>query len=204
MPAAERYNLMPNIDRWVIEHYFAWLQKHADHCANLGSVSINLSTQTIGDETFLAFLQEAFARYRVPYECVCFEITENMAISHLDNTHAFIKAMKKQGCRFALDDFGTGFSSYAYLKDLSVDYLKIDGLFINKLNEDPVNTAMVKSISDVAQAMGIETVAEFVETEEIRQKLIEIGITYSQGYHIHKPCKLEAAAFAAPQSSQRT
>lgn len=155
LPAAERYNLMPNIDRWVVESYFRWLSSNPAHRDQLENASINLST------------------------------------------HAFISRMKKLGCRFSLDDFGTGFSSYAYLRDLNVDYIKIDGVFIRNLSEDPVNAAMVRSISDVARAMGIETVAEFVESEEIRLKLIDIGITYSQGYHIHKPCQLEAAAFAS-------
>lgn len=197
LPAAERYNLMPNIDRWVVESYFRWLSSNPAHRDQLENASINLSTQSIGDEMFLDFLVNAFERYQIPGSKICFEITESMAISNLDNTHAFISRMKKLGCRFSLDDFGTGFSSYAYLRDLNVDYIKIDGVFIRNLSEDPVNAAMVRSISDVARAMGIETVAEFVESEEIRLKLIDIGITYSQGYHIHKPCQLEAAAFAS-------
>jgi diguanylate cyclase (GGDEF)-like protein/PAS domain S-box-containing protein len=196
LPAAERYNLMPNIDRWVIRHYFCWLKDNPDHLENLSCASINLSTQSIGDEAFSAFLVEVFDEFEIPASKICFEITEGMAITHIDNTHAFIDKFRSLGCRFALDDFGTGFSSYAYLKDLQIDYLKIDGIFIKNLVDDTVNTAMVKSISDVAQAIGIETIAEFVETEESRQKLIEIGITYSQGYHIHKPIKLESVAFA--------
>lgn len=196
LPAAERYNLMPNIDQWVLSNYFKWLRAHPEHLEYLGCASINLSTQSIGDESFLKFLMGALEEYAIPPEKICFEITESMAISNLDNTHSFISKLRQLGCRFALDDFGTGFSSYAYLKDLQVDYLKIDGVFIQNLNEDSVNTAMVKSISDVAKAMEIETIAEFVETEEIRQKLIDIGVSYSQGYHIHKPEKLETEAFS--------
>jgi len=196
LPAAERYNLMPNIDQWVLSNYFKWLRAHPEHLEYLGCASINLSTQSIGDESFLKFLMGALKEYAIPPEKICFEITESMAISNLDNTHSFISKLRQLGCRFALDDFGTGFSSYAYLKDLHVDYLKIDGVFIQNLNEDSVNTAMVKSISDVAKAMEIETIAEFVETEEIRQKLIDIGVSYSQGYHIHKPEKLETEAFS--------
>lgn len=195
LPAAERYNLMPNIDRWVIRHYFAWLHAHPEHLQKLGTASINLSTESIGDKSFSGFLRNIFNDYAIPPEKICFEITESMAITHLDNTHNFIDAFHKLGCKFALDDFGTGFSSYAYLKELNVDYLKIDGIFIRNLTEDDVSLAMVKSISDVATAIGIETIAEFVETEEIRQKLIEIGITYSQGYHIHKPVKLDTISF---------
>lgn len=196
LPAAERYNLMPSIDRWVINHFFSWLQAHPDHLDNLASASINLTTQSIGDEPFADFLFSAFEKYRIPPEKICFEITENMAITHLDNTHSFIKKFRHLGCSFALDDFGTGFSSYAYLKELAVDYLKIDGIFIRNIADDDIDFAMVQSICDVAKAIGIETIAEFVENEDIRQKLINIGVNYSQGYHIHKPVSLsESNAF---------
>lgn len=190
LPAAERYNLMPNIDRWVIRHYFEWLSKRPENLETLGCASINLSTQSIGHKEFPNFLINVFDEYKVPPHKICFEITESMAITHLDNTQDFIARFRALGCRFALDDFGTGFSSYAYLKDLNIDYLKIDGVFVKNLCQDAVNTAMIKSIADVASAIGIETIAEFVETEEIQNKLAEIGITYSQGYHIHKPVKL--------------
>lgn len=195
LPAAERYNLMPNIDRWVIRHFFSWLHKHPEHMEQLDCASINLSTQSIGHEDFSSFLVHIFDEFKIPPSKICFEITEGMAITHLDNTQHFIKKFRSLGCRFALDDFGTGFSSYAYLRDLHIDFLKIDGMFIKNLVEDGVNTAMVKSIADVASAIGIETIAEFVETEKIKQKLTEIGISYSQGYHIHKPQKLESTAF---------
>lgn len=195
LPPAERYSLMPNIDRWVVKHFFSWLQQNPEHLEQLACASINLSTKSIGDDTFSLFLTQAFKDYSVPYEKICFEIIESMAITHIDKTNSFIEKFRDLGCRFALDDFGTGFSSYAYLKELQVDYLKIDGMFIKNLSEDPVSLAMVKSISDVATAIGIETIAEFVETEEIRQKLIELGITYSQGYHIHKPVKLDISRF---------
>lgn len=193
---AERYNLMPNIDRWVISHFFTWLSQHPDHLEKLSCASINLSPQSIGDDTFSSFLTSMFEQYSIPHNKICFEITESMAITHIDNTHRFIETLHNLGCRFALDDFGTGFSSYAYLKELKVDYLKIDGMFIKNLTEDDVSYAMVKSISDVAKAIGIETIAEFVESQEVRDKLMELGITYSQGYHIHKPVKLDATSFA--------
>lgn len=195
LPAAERYNLMPNIDRWVITHYFAWLQAHPEHLEHLSCASINLSTQSIGNDSFSVFLKEAFEHYAIPPEKICFEITESMAITHVENTHDFIDTFHQLGCRFALDDFGTGFSSYAYLKELNVDFLKIDGMFIKHLVEDEVSRAMVKSISDVAGAIGIETIAEFVESSEIQSILKDIGITYSQGYHLHKPSKLESSNF---------
>jgi diguanylate cyclase (GGDEF)-like protein/PAS domain S-box-containing protein len=195
LPAAERYNLMPNIDRWVINHFFSWLNQHPEHLKQLACASINLSTTSIGDDTFSSFLTQAFEEYSIPHHKICFEITESMAITHIENTHTFIDKFHHFGCRFALDDFGTGFSSYAYLKELQVDYLKIDGLFIKNLSEDAISLAMVKSISDVASAIGIETIAEFVETEEVRKILTELGINYSQGYHLHKPVKLDIKHF---------
>jgi len=201
LPAAERYNLMTNIDQWVIKHYFTWLNENPEHLNQLSSASINLSTQSLGDEAFSDFLINAFKQYSIPHKKICFEITESMAITCLDNTQTFIKKFRSLGCRFALDDFGTGFSSYAYLKELKVDYLKIDGIFVKNITEDEVDYAMVKSISDVAKAIGIETIAEFVENKDIRQKLIDIGITYSQGYHIHKPTRLDPAAFETTKSA---
>ncbi len=197
IPAAERYNLMPNIDRWVIRTYFAWLSENLGHMENLACSSINLSTQSLGDDTFSEFLVDIFDEYQIPHNKICFEITEGMAITHIDNTQSFISKFRSLGCRFALDDFGTGFSSYAYLKDLCVDYIKIDGVFIKNLADNAVDNAMVKSICDVAKAMGIETIAEFVEDEVILQRLKEIGVDFSQGYHIHKPMKLDEQAFKA-------
>lgn len=193
---AERYNLMPSIDRWVIRHFFKWLSEQPDHLEKLSCASINLSPQSLSDDSFSEFLISTFDLYAIPHHKICFEITESMAITHIDNTHTFIETLHRLGCRFALDDFGTGFSSYAYLKELKVDYLKIDGMFIKNLTQDDVSLAMVKSISDVAKAIGIETIAEFVESQAIREKLIELGITYSQGYHIHKPVKLDINSFA--------
>jgi len=194
LPAAERYNLMPNIDRWVINAYFAWLQAHPEHMEYLDCASINLSTDSIGDVFFAQFLIDAFSKYQIPAEKICFEITEGMAIVHLDNTQAFIKRFRDLGCRFALDDFGTGFSSYAYLKDLNVDYLKIDGVFVNNICNDNVSAAMVKSIHEVAKAIGIETIAEFVEDQSTLDKLTHIGIDHFQGYYVHKPVSLESNA----------
>ena len=186
---------MPNIDRWVINSYFSWLRENPDHLENLSCGSINVSTQSLGEDSFSKFLIDIFERYQIPHNKICFEITEGMAITHIDNTQSFIKNFRNLGCRFALDDFGTGFSSYAYLKELCVDYIKIDGVFIKNLADNKVDIAMVKSIRDVAEAMGIETVAEFVEDQIILDRLKEIGIDFSQGYHLHKPTKLIEDAF---------
>ncbi len=201
LPAAERYNLMPNIDRWVIKSYFSWLRDNPEHMAKLDCASINLSTHSIGDKFFAQYLVDAFENYAIPADKICFEITEGMAIIHLDNTQAFIEQFRALGCRFALDDFGTGFSSYAYLKDLKVDYLKIDGVFVNNICDDEVSLAMVKSISEVAKAIGIETIAEFVEDEATLHKLTQIGIDHFQGYHIHKPNRLEIDVFQPQHTS---
>lgn len=201
---AERYSLMSNIDRWVIKRYFSWLHENPEHLEQLSCASINLSTKSIGDDSFSTFLTKAFEDYAIPYDKICFEITESMAITHIDNTHIFIDKFRERGCRFALDDFGTGFSSYAYLKELQVDYLKIDGMFIKNLSEDVVNLAMVKSISDVASAIGIETIAEFVETETVKKILSEIGITYSQGHYIHKPVKLDIRYFDRAEQQSKS
>lgn len=191
LPAAERYRMMPTIDRWVVETYFKWLRQHPAHLDNLESASINLSTQSLGEGSFAEFLSGAFEKYQIPPNKICFEITESMAITNMDNTIEFIQVFRKMGCCFSLDDFGTGFSSYAYLKDLQVDYVKVDGLFVRNLINNTVDEAMVKSVKDVASTMGIEVVAEFVETQDVQDRLVELGVHYSQGYHIQKPVPLE-------------
>jgi EAL domain-containing protein (putative c-di-GMP-specific phosphodiesterase class I) len=129
--------------------------------------------------------------YQIPPEKICFEITETAAISNLSDANAFIDAMHKKGCSFALDDFGTGLSSFAYLKYLPVDFLKIDGVFVKGIVDDPIDYAMVKSIHEIGKVMGKKTVAEFVENEDVELKLKEIGVDYSQGYGIAKPCPID-------------
>ena len=190
--SAERYGLMPDVDTWVIEAYFRWLKNNPEHLRSLSMASINLSGHSLGDERFMSALESLFKRYEIPPHKICFEVTESMAITRLDKTLDFIYKYKQLGCRFALDDFGTGFSSYAYLKELPVDFLKIDGFFVRNMMSDKVDLAMVKSIQEVANTIGIATVAEFVENEEALMTLTDIGITYSQGYLIHKPQALES------------
>jgi len=191
LPAAERYNMATVIDRWVISHFFHWLNENPKHLDELDVASINLSGASIGDRIFDQFLQEIIAETNIPPHKICFEITESMAITNLGNTTDFISRYKAMGYRFALDDFGTGFSSYAYLKELGVDYVKIDGIFVKDIIHDKVGLAMVKSIYEVSQVLDIQCVAEFVEDDLILGKLSEIGIQYSQGYAIHKPCPLD-------------
>ncbi|KXI29499.1 diguanylate phosphodiesterase [Paraglaciecola hydrolytica] len=190
LPAAERYNLTSQIDRWVIQHYFQWLAANPSHKEQLTRCNINLSGHSLADKDLKLFILNAFEKYSIPYQKICFEITESMAIIKMDETLEFINTFHRLGCFFALDDFGSGFSSYAYLKTLPVDQLKIDGSFVKDILLDPIDMAMVNSINDVAKAMGMETVAEFVESPEILVELGKMGIDYAQGYGISKPSAL--------------
>ncbi|MGB4812231.1 MAG: EAL domain-containing protein [Methylophilaceae bacterium] len=190
--SAERYHLMPNIDRWVIKNTFIAYRKLMDinleHCHY--SFSINLSGTSLSDISLLAYIQEQFIKYSVPPTSICFEITETVAIVNLKNTILLFGALQKMGCSFALDDFGSGMSSFMYLKNFDVDYLKIDGSFIKEMHLNRIDHAMVRSIHNVAESMNIKTVAEFVENEEILKQLKMIGIHYGQGLHLGAPMKV--------------
>lgn len=190
LPAAERYNIAATLDRWVISTLFEWLAERPDFLDQLSLCSINLSGVTLSDETMLAYISEAFSRWAVPSGKICFEITETAAISSLSTAHHFIKVLKNEGCYFSLDDFGSGLSSFAYLKNLPVDFLKIDGLFVKDILDDQVDLAMVKSINEVGHVMDKKTIAEFVENERVFDLLKELGVDYAQGYGIGKPVPL--------------
>ena len=153
--------------------------------------SINLSGASIGDPTFLAFLKEKLQDSKMLANKLSFEVTENAAIKNIVKARDFITTIKNFGCKFALDDFGSGHSSFAYLKDLPVDILKIDGMFVKGIHVEPVNYAMVKAINDVGQVMKMKTIAEYVENEEICNELKKIGVDYGQGYYFGKSEKLE-------------
>jgi len=187
LSSAERYGLMPQIDRWVLRSYFRWLAQHPQHLTTLGLASINLSGASLVDPLFKAYVQGLLDEYQIPARHICFEITESMAILNLQNTLDFIHHFRGLGCHFSLDDFGSGFSSYGYLKNFPVDFVKIDGNFVRDLLEDKYDRAIVNSIHDVATAMGIQTIAEFVENQEIMLELKRMGVTYAQGYGIAKP-----------------
>jgi diguanylate cyclase (GGDEF)-like protein len=189
--AAECYNRMQRVDRWILSHAFAWLGKKIASGAEAPTLSINLSANSLNDSSFLDFLIEQFGINAVPPHLICFEVTETATIDNLANAADFIRQAKKIGCAFALDDFGTGRSSYEYLKQLPVDYLKIDGMFIVNIDKDPNDLLMVKSINEIAHAMGIKTIAEYVEREEILTTLREVGVDYAQGYAVGKPVLLE-------------
>jgi diguanylate cyclase (GGDEF)-like protein len=180
IPAAERYHVMPAIDRWVIRKGLSILAQKQDW--EEGEVyAFNLSGQSLGDEGFLSFISARIDESGVAAEHIGFEITETAAIANLWSAQRLIAVLKARGCRFALDDFGTGLSSFAYLKRLSVDFLKIDGRFIRHIIDDPVDCAMVESINQLSHVVGIQTIAEFVENPEILARLREIGIDYAQG-----------------------
>ena len=191
LPAAERYNLIAKIDRWVIHRALKWLTLHPQHLEKLFLCAINLSGQSLGDDKFLAFIEKRFEETGVPPEKICFEITETAAITNLTAATQFIKALESGGCRFALDDFGSGLSSFAYLKNLPVHFLKIDGAFVKAIVDDNINQAMVRSINEIGQVMGKQTIAEFVENKAILEKLRGIGINYAQGYGIDRPRPIE-------------
>ena len=190
LPAAERYNLATDIDRWVVSYMFNWLHEHPAHLEKLNTCAINLSALSFCNESFLPFIFRELEKFQIPPHKICFEITETAAIANLSSATHFIKALKKLGCRFALDDFGIGLSSFAYLKILPVDILKIDGLFVKDILDDPINLAMVKSINEISQVMGKQTIAEFVEDESILKKLSDIGVDCAQGFAISKPQNL--------------
>lgn len=197
LPAAERYNLMPSIDRWVINTAFAnYTNISCSHTQC--QLSINLSGTSLNDDDFLAFIHAQFKEHNIPPKNVSFEITETAAVANLKKAIHFMNDLKSIGCHFSLDDFGSGISSFAYLKNLPVDYLKIDGNFVKDMVSDPIDWTMVESITKIGHVMGLKTIAEYVETKDILEELKKIGVDYAQGYGVGKPkplteiCKIEA------------
>lgn len=184
--AAERFKLIVEVDKEVIRKAFLWLSLNEhlwhDHC-----LSINLSGNSLGAEGIADFILRQQVRFGVPSACICFEITETSAIQNRSRAMKMLLGLRKRGFAFALDDFGSGFASYGYLKEMPVDYVKIDGCFVKNLASNAKDYAIVKSVNDVCRVMGIETVAEFVENQEIMDKLEIIGVNYAQGYAIGRP-----------------
>jgi diguanylate cyclase (GGDEF)-like protein len=185
LPAAERYHLMPKIDRWVVGEALSIIARKG---ASFPYVcAINLSGQTLSEDGFLEYVIEQIKLHKVDTKRICFEITETSVISNLNKARQFMHALRKIGCRFSLDDFGSGLSSFAYLKNLEVDFLKIDGMFVKAIVNNKIDRAMVESINNVGHVMGLHTIAEYAENAEIINMLKEIGVDYAQGYGVAKP-----------------
>ncbi len=192
IPAAERYNLMSTLDRWVIHEALSQLaDRNRDGDARY-TLAINLSGTSLSEDRFLDFVINELKAQKLPAGAICFEITETAAISNLSRVIYFVQTLKKLGCKFSLDDFGSGLSSFTYLKNLPVDYLKIDGQFIRHVAEDNVDESMVRAISEVGHAMGIETIAERVETKQVLDKLGALGVEFAQGYYIARPASIDS------------
>lgn len=194
IPAAERYGLMLAIDRWVVRTLFAWLQE-SDH-AHFGSsgnpmrYAVNLSGQTLGEESFTVFVEEQFRLFNIAPQRICFEVTETAAIANLAQAKRLMLRLQVLGCQFSLDDFGSGMASFAYLKNLPVDSIKVDGAFVRDMLTDPIDLAMVETIVRIGRVMGLTTIAEYVENDAIFQRLRESDVDYVQGSAIHEPERL--------------
>lgn len=187
IPAAERYTLMPTVDRWVMRTTLAWMKDRLASLPRDVHFAINLSGQTLSDEAFADFVEEQFTVYGVSPDRICFEITETAAIANLAHATRLMTRLREKGCGFALDDFGSGMSSFSYLKHLPVDSIKIDGSFVRDMLNDPMDHAMVEAMVRIGHVLGLRTVAEYVESEAIRDVLRELGMDYGQGYAVHSP-----------------
>jgi EAL domain-containing protein (putative c-di-GMP-specific phosphodiesterase class I) len=202
--AAENFYLMSSIDYWVVNRTFEELARYRQPSSACDcQISVNLSGQSLSDtDSFAAYIENKFEHSGVNPGDICFEITESAAIANIEDAQTFIDQVHALGCKFSLDDFGTGLSSFAYLKNLKVDYLKIDGSFVRDIVKDPVCESMVSAINQVGQAMKLKTVAEFVENEEIARKLKQIGVDFGQGFGLGVPAPLSdtLANLAKPKS----
>ena len=188
--AAEIHEKIIDVDRWVIASAFRWMADNKHRLARMGGVSIKLSEKSLSEEETLAYVLEQFSLSKLPPRKVVFEVTENAALASLSNAENFIRVLGEYGCRFLLDDFGSGQSSYAYLKHLPFDFVKIDGMFVRNIVESSGDRAMVKSMNEIGHFMGKKTIAEFVENTAILDTLREIGIDYAQGFAVEEPMRL--------------
>lgn len=195
LPAAERYGLMPRIDQWVVNNTLAWMGDRLRQSGSLDGVyCINLSGASLSDERFRQSLHATLEQLHLPPGAVCFEITETAAVAHLSKVVHFIGEVKQLGCLFALDDFGSGLSSFAYLKNLPVDFLKIDGGFVKDIETDPIDLAMVQAINAIGHVMGLQTIAEYVSSPGILERIRDIGVDFAQGFHLGEPQPLAKLA----------
>jgi len=196
IPAAERFQRMQSIDQWVINSAFEYLSQQSASTEHF--IAINLSGHSLGDEPLFKFVNRKIKESKINPQYICFEVTETAAIANFNIAVEFIHKIKQLGCKFALDDFGSGLSSFSYLKTLPVDYLKIDGVFIQNITTDPMDKAIVEAINSVAHKAGMETIAEYVHSNKIKQCLTEMGVDYAQGYDIGKP-----EAIVLPEDSDK-
>jgi EAL domain-containing protein (putative c-di-GMP-specific phosphodiesterase class I) len=196
VPAAEHYNLMPKVDRWVINRAFQYLgnllqQGNTFH--DLGVFFINVSGSSISESAFYDYVLEKLKEYNIPPEMVCFEIAETTALGQYGPAMDFIVNVRKMGARIAIDDFGAGLSSFSYLKSVPVDYVKIDGGFVCHMIDDPMDYAIVQAINQIGHIAGLQTIAEFVESESVMYKLKDIGVDYAQGNNLDAPHPIGSA-----------
>jgi diguanylate cyclase (GGDEF)-like protein len=217
LSSAERYQLMPSIDRWVVRRACRLLGQHrASVGEEFARFAINLCGQSLQDDSFLEFVVEQLKASGLPPGVLCFELTETATIGNLEKAQVFMRTLQQMGCQFALDDFGTGVSSLAYLKDLSVDYIKIDGSFVRDAATNPRSESMIKAIAQLAKVMCMETIAEYVETDELRVRMTDLGVDYGQGFAMGKAQRLEdlleelaiyeatVSNWALPERAERT
>ncbi|MBE9539906.1 MAG: DUF1631 family protein, partial [Proteobacteria bacterium] len=185
--SAERYGYMGLVDRWVVKEAFTWINKLMDYQKMVPHISINLSGGSITDDSFMDYLLEQISEFGVGTSKLCFEITETGTISNLVKAADFVQTFRNIGCKFSIDDFGTGLASHNYLRELPVDFVKIDGTFIKDIDNNRNDYAMTRSINDLAHFLGQKTIAESVENRNIIDKLTEIGVDYIQGWGVGKP-----------------
>ncbi len=191
---------MPTIDRWVLRTFCAFMRvTQGTSRPDVDLYAINLSGQSLSDERFLDFVVDQLRQNSIAPENICFEISETAAIANLTRAMRFISVLKDIGCLFALDDFGSGLSSFAYLKNLPVDFLKFDGSFIKDTTDEPIDYAMVKIINQIGHVMNILTIAESVEQKNVLVKLKELGVDYAQGFEITEPAPLSEYVETVPK-----
>ena len=202
--AAERYGFLVAIDRWVLMKLCQWLANNPQHCAQLRQVNINLTAPSLLDQGFHDLLGRLLDQHQLPAQKLCIEVTEMVALGELGASADWVDELRARGLKVALDDFGSGFASYAYLRKLPLDLLKIDGSFISNIEHDPINQAMVRSMVQIARKLGLQTVAEFVENQAGMDCLKALGIDYAQGYFIGRPQPISQLADLVPGSAINT
>jgi EAL domain-containing protein (putative c-di-GMP-specific phosphodiesterase class I) len=187
IPASERFGLMLQLDRWVVDTALANFSRLHPSAREVHVCAINLSAQTVEDDGFAAFVLQRLERYRVPADRVCFEITETAAVASMIRVVALMTELRRAGCKFSLDDFGAGMASFGYLKNLPVDYVKIDGSFIRNLETDATSASIVRAVTDIGHQLGLKVVAEWVGDGKTVETLRAARVDYAQGFHLHRP-----------------